>query len=34
MKTSYYNVKSIVETIALKIRRFITENDLDDADNS
>ena len=33
MKTSYYNIKSIVETIALKIRRFIKENDLDDADN-
>jgi len=33
MKTSYYNVKSIVETIALKIRRFITENDLDANDS-
>ena len=33
MKTSYYNIKSIVETIAKKIKRFIKENDLEDADN-
>lgn len=32
MKTTYYNVRDIVDTIALKIKRFISEqNDLEDA---
>lgn len=34
MKTTYYNVRDIVDTIALKIKRFLKENDLEDADNS
>lgn len=33
MKTTYYNVKAIVDTLALKIERFLTENDVN-ADNS
>lgn len=34
MKTTYYNVRDIVDNIAIKIKRFIEENDLDNADNS
>ena len=33
MKTTYYNVKAIIDTLALKIDRFLTENDIN-ADNS
>lgn len=33
MKTTYYNVKSIVENLSAKIERFIKENDLN-ANNS
>lgn len=29
MRTSYYNIRSIVETLSLKIDRFIKENDID-----
>ena len=32
MKTTYYNVRDIVDAIALKIKKFIEENDLQDAD--
>lgn len=31
MKTTYYNVKSIIDTLTLKIERFIKENDINDA---
>lgn len=34
MKTTYYNVRDIVDTIALKINRFLKENDLENADYS
>jgi len=34
MKTTYYNVRDIVDTIWLKIKRFLEENDLEDATNS
>jgi hypothetical protein len=35
MKTTYYNVRDIVDAIALKIKRFLSEqDDLEDADNS
>lgn len=33
MKTTYYNVRAIMDTIALKIKRFLDENDIN-ADNS
>ena len=33
MKTTYYNVRDIVDTIATKVKRFIEQNDLEDADN-
>ncbi len=33
MKTTYYNVKDIVDSIAIKIKRFLEENDLDDAND-
>lgn len=33
MKTTYYNVRAIMDTIALKIKRFLDENDTN-ADNS
>ena len=33
MKTPYYNVRDIVDTIATKVKRFIEQNDLEDADN-
>lgn len=33
MKTTYYNVRDIVDNIAVKIKKFIEENDLEDADN-
>ena len=29
MKTTYYNVRAIMDTIALKIKRFLDENDID-----
>jgi hypothetical protein len=29
MNASYYNIKWIVDTLALKINRFILENDID-----
>ena len=29
MKTTYYNVKSIIDTLTVKIERFIKENDID-----
>lgn len=35
MKTTYYNIRDIVDSIALKIKKFIKQNDLDDGnDNS
>lgn len=33
MKTTYYNIRDIVDNIAVKIKKFIEENDLEDADN-
>lgn len=33
MKTTYYNVRDIVDAIWAKIKRFLEENDLDDANN-
>ena len=33
MKTTYYNVRDIVDTIAAKIKKFIEENNLEDADD-
>jgi len=33
LKTTYYNVKQIIETLTLKINRFISEQEID-ADNS
>ena len=33
MKTTYYNIKAIVDTLALKIKRFLEENNTNDADN-
>ncbi len=34
MKTTYYNVRDIVDTIALKIKEFIKQNDLKDGNNN
>ena len=34
MKTTYYNVRDIVDNIAIKIKKFIKDNDLEDADDS
>lgn len=33
MKTTYYNIKAIVDDLAIKIEKFLTENNVD-ADNS
>jgi hypothetical protein len=33
MKTTYYNVRDIVDAIWAKIKRFLEENDSDDANN-
>lgn len=33
MKTTYYNVRDIVDAIATKVKRFIEQNDLEDADD-
>lgn len=33
MKTTYYNIKAIVDTIAMKVEKFLAENDIN-ADNS
>ena len=33
MKTTYYNVKGIIDTLTVKIERFLEENDINDADN-
>lgn len=32
MKTTYYNVRAIMDTIALKVKRFLDENNTEDAD--
>ena len=34
MKTTYYNVRDIVEGVAVKVRKFLDENDGEDADDS
>ena len=35
MKTTYYNVRDIVDTIWLKVKKFLSEqDDLEDADDS
>lgn len=34
MKTTYYNVRDIVDAIGEKIKRFLEENDIEDANNS
>lgn len=33
MKTTYYNIKSIIDWLTVKIERFLEENDINDADN-
>ena len=33
MKTTYYNVRDIVEGIAVKVKKFLDENDVEDASN-
>lgn len=34
MKTTYYNIRDIVDLISIKIKDFIKENDLENDDNS